>query len=128
MSPKELADIADKWAATRSHRIAMEKEAALVHADEAKLKSMLLAEMHAQDITSIGGHVVSVTLKKAEVPIVENWEEFYKHVQETGDFDLMFRRVNNKAVKERWANTTQVPGVTSITVCDLSYSQVKGSK
>jgi hypothetical protein len=56
-------------------------------------------------------------------PVVSDWAAFYAHVQNTGDFDLMHRRVADAAVAERWENKQEVPGVGRFPVETITVSQ-----
>ena len=58
-------------------------------------------------------------------PAIDNWPELYKHIQKTGEFELLQRRLNTGSVKERWEIGKKVPGVTSIPVESLSDTKAK---
>lgn len=123
-----LAEIADEYWQTYTERLAADKEAAALKSKEARLNSVLLAQMRMQGLTSIGGKSVRLAINNEPdyVPIVEDWEAFYAHILETKDFSFLEKRIGKAAVKEHWANDETVPGTGKVPVYKLSKSQVKG--
>ena len=59
-----------------------------------------------------------------QVPKVKDWDEFYKYVKKTGSFDLMQKRLTDAAIKERWENGKEVPGVEHFNVVSVSINKV----
>jgi len=124
MSPKQLGELGDKYWTTRELRLAADKEAARLKAEESSLFAKLIAEMQEQSLTTIGGQLASLTLQIHDEPVVTNWEEFYSHIIQQNDMSLMQRRLSTAAIKERWLNGVQVPGVGTYPVYKLSKSKL----
>jgi hypothetical protein len=66
-----------------------------------------------------------VTFKEVAKPAVTDWAELYQHIAETGNFDLLQRRVGEAAVKLRWEDGEAVPGIVSYPVEKLTLTKVK---
>jgi len=60
-----------------------------------------------------------IYLKRDEVANVNDWDALYKYIARTKSYDLLQRRVSITAVRERWADKKQVPGVESFTRVSL---------
>lgn len=120
MTPEEFADLADGYFALRQHRLRLQKEVDAVEEDEKKLKQQILDTFRDTQSTAIGGKLVEISVVEKVEPTVEDYDALYKHVQATGEFDLLYRRVNAAAVKERWQLHEKVPGVVGFPVQSLS--------
>jgi hypothetical protein len=125
MSPKELAELGDEFWTVLQERLAADRAAALLKTKESKLQAQIVEEMRKENVSAIGGQRVSLTLKKEDVPTAESWEKVWGYIQETGQFDLLEKRLGKLACKERWENGIEIPGVVRFPVYKLSKSEVK---
>lgn len=124
--PKSAAACADMLHTTRLERLRLQRECDNLSELETKLKDFFIATMSKSDTTGIAGKVARVQLGTKSVPTVEDWDAFYAHVKKTGNFELMQRRLNDTAVKERWDNKKQVPGVGRFNAVTVSCTALKG--
>ena len=126
-SATNLAVLADHYWDTRQRRLAADKVAAALKVTENKAEATLVAEMRAQGLTAIGGALVRLALPLEPVyePAVEDWAVLYEHILAHKDFSLLEKRIGRASVKERWAASVIVPGVTRFPVYKLSKSEVK---
>jgi hypothetical protein len=69
-----------------------------------------------------------VQVTDTPIPQVADWEKFYAHIKKTGNFELLNRAVNRAAVKERWEQKRQVPGVTAFHAKTVSCTKLGGKK
>lgn len=122
---KAIANLADTWFKLRADRLAKDKEAAALKKDENAAKEALIKSLLAQKATGIGGSTVNVSLKTKKKPIVNDWPVLHAYIRETGEFDLLQKRIGEGAVAERWEEGIEIPGVVSFDVDDISYSAVK---
>ena len=74
------------------------------------LDVILIEKMDAQGLTRTANDMSSVTVKEDSVPEVVDWDVFYEHIQETGEFSLLHRRVSSAAWNES-VKIKDVPGV-----------------
>ena len=74
------------------------------------LDATLIEKMDAQGLTRTANDMSSVTVKEDSVPEVVDWDVFYEHIQETGEFSLLHRRVSSAAWNES-VKIKDVPGV-----------------
>jgi len=75
--------------------------------------------------TGVAGKLGRVQIVNKDIPIVEDWDKFYAHVAKTKSFDLLQRRLSEKAVKERWEANKVVPGTGHFNVKKVSLTKVK---
>lgn len=122
--PKTLAACADMLYETREKRLEIMRKVKELEEAEAKLKQHLINKLPEQDSSGISGKSCRVTLVNKEVPYAKDWKEIYEHIQTTGHFDLLGRRLNNNAVQDRWDNGDKVPGVETYTTTTVSINKV----
>lgn len=129
MTATELAALADHFWSTREKRLAADKAAKDLKDEEARAEATLIKEMREQQLTAIGGKLVRLAIPTVPeyVPAVKDWDAFYKHILQSGDFSLLHKRIGAQACKERWDAGEEVPGVEKFPVYKLSKSEVKGS-
>jgi len=120
----ELAELVDQYITTRAQRLLAAKEVEKQEASEHTLKAQLIQAMKDAKASSIGGKIGSVRLKIDNEPTVGNWDKYYAHIRATGEFELLYRRINPKSIKERKDLGVDVPGIDWIPVEKLSISQV----
>lgn len=121
--PETLGGCADLLYATRQKRLAMQKELDAVADLERELREHIINTMPKSD-TGAAGRVARVSVVTKEVPTVGNWEKFYEHIYQTRSFDLLQRRVSDAAVKERWENNEQIPGVEVFNSVNVSLNKL----
>lgn len=121
----ELAEKADTWHEMRLRRLAMQREVDAIELTEKQLQQQLMEQMQALGLSAIGGKLVALTVETVYEPTVEDWPAFYSRIQETGEFDMLYRRINTAAIKARWEQGALVPGVAKFPVQKLRAKGVK---
>lgn len=125
LTATELAVVADAFWNTQVARLVNDKVSAALKAKEVACSDCIIAQALAQKITAIGGDDVVLKLEGPEdQPTVKDWEKFYAYVLKTKDFSLLERRPGKAAIKERWEDNVQVPGVDKFPVYKLSKRKV----
>jgi hypothetical protein len=126
LTATELAQLADHYWLTRAKRLDADKVAKDLKDEESRTEATLIKEMREQQLTAIGGKLVRLAIPTVPeyVPAVKDWDTFYKHILQTGDFSLLHKRVGTQACKERWDAGDDVPGVERYAVYKLSKSGV----
>lgn len=125
MTPKEMGALADAYWDKYHDRLAADKVAAKLKAEESSLSAQLTENMRIEEITTIGGQKVKLELKKELVPTVDDWDKVRKFIIETDGWDLIEKRIGKLACKSRWEADVQVPGVQKFPVYKLSKSEVR---
>lgn len=122
MTPKDLGNLADQYWHAYNKRLNAERAAKELKGIESKLYAQLVTELRSQELTSIGGHDVRLTLTTTTEPVVKDWQQVYAYMTENQDFSLMQKRLAASAIKERWDAGEQIPGVETFVVHKLSKS------
>lgn len=82
---------------------------------------LLLKKMDDEGLSRTANSLASVSINEDIVPDVTNWDALYEHVQETGDFSLIQRRVSSTAYRELLKLGEQVPGLESRTIRRINF-------
>lgn len=121
--PKTLAACADLLFTKRAERLAADKAAEALKAHETFLTNYIIDNLPKSQAEGIVGKLCSVTITRKIKPTVEDWDIFYKYVKRTGAFELLQRRLGEKAVQERWDAGKVIPGVGSFPHLGLSITK-----
>lgn len=125
MDQAELGILADKYNSQRRERLGLKKEVDRLEKIEQELKQQLIDALKASNTTAVGGKTAIVKLVVKDEPTVANWDAFYEHIRDTGEFELLYRRANPAPIKERKDVGVDVPGIDWFPVETLSLSQIK---
>lgn len=122
--PKSMGACADLLFTLREKRLAADKAAAALKADETALIKHIIDNLDKESSGAIGKHhkVRVVTKKK---PQIKNFEELTKWVKKTGRFDVFQRRLSDQAIMDTLANpkVKSVPGVEMFNAVTVSLTK-----
>ena len=76
--------------------------------------------------TGVQGVLSRVQVNVKSIPVVNDWPAFYAHVKKKGEFDLLNKALNAAAVRERWEQNKQVPGVGPFIKKSVSCTKIGG--
>lgn len=121
----DAAALADAFKAAEADRLAADKVAESLKVIEVSLKTALISALRTLQVDGVQGKQFAVSLKQVDEPTVGDWDAFYKYILKTKDFSLLERRPGKGAIKERWEDGKQVPGINKFPVDKLSFTKVK---
>jgi hypothetical protein len=121
--PKTMGACADALFTIRNNRLAAQKQVDAMQAEENELKEYIINTLPVSD-TGAAGKLARVTVSTKTIPQVKDWEAFWKGFDKKKDIDLLQRRLNDEAVKERWDNGKKVPGVETFQTKKVSINKV----
>lgn len=122
--PKKIGEAVDLYYTTRLARLAAEKVAADIDADEKLLREHLINTIPKSAASGIAGRLARATIVPKIVPTVEDWDAFHKYVIKTKDFSLLQKRLGEAAIRERWDAGKKVPGVIAFNAVTVSLNKV----
>lgn len=124
MELEELALLTDRYVEVRQDRLDADRVAAGLKEAEQELKRALIGTLIESGVGMVGGTRKKVTLHTKEKPQVADWEKVYEYMQKYDAPDLLQRRLNAGAVKLRFDEGDEIPGIEYIEVNDLSVSKL----
>lgn len=122
--PVGIGPKADEYMAVREHRLAMEKAARSVKDRETELHNSIMDALAESTETGGFGQLYRVNRVEKDVTNVKDWDAFWAYVQKTGNFNLMQKRLNDKAAREMFEDGQEVPGVEQGKIETLSFGKI----
>jgi hypothetical protein len=52
-----------------------------------------------------------LTIEPTDEPVVGDWGALYAYIKTTGAWELLHKRISQTAIRERWQEGTDVPGI-----------------
>jgi len=118
----QLADyltLVDQYAHMKAERLAMQRVVNKLEKEEEKLKEQLLALQNPEVVDT---PYVVAQFYEEDKPEVFDWDQLYTHIWENKEFDLLEKRVGRAAMKDRWKEGEDVPGVRHLKVKNVKLT------
>jgi hypothetical protein len=122
--PEGLGAMADEYSEVRNERLRIEKEAAGVKARESELYNIIMSVLDESTDTGASGQTYRVQRIEKERQNVKDWPAFWSYIQQHGAFELLQKRLNDKAVREMVEGGEALPGIEAEMVATLSFTKV----
>ena len=122
--PKALGACADRLFTVRQLRLKLQKDVDAVAEEERALKEHLINTLPKSEASGVAGKLCRVAVVDKEVPRIGDWSKFYEFVKESGQFDLLQRRLSDTAIAARWEEGEEVPGVERFHVPVVSINKL----
>lgn len=122
--PPTMGRVADLYAATRNLRLLMEKEVEPIKAREAQLREYIINNLSKSDDTGAAGLHYRAQIVMKDIPRAENWDLVHGYIRKHGRFDLVQRRLSDKAVKDMLDAGETIPGIAVAHVPDVSIQKI----
>lgn len=122
---KTLAARADFLYELDKVRLAEQKKVDVIDKFQSKLEAWFIEQIPMNEATGISGKVGCVAVRSKEIATVEDWTKFYAYIKKNNAFELLGKRVNDKAVKERWEQKKAIPGITKFVRKVISLTKAK---
>lgn len=121
----ELQQKIDQVYIAREARLAMQKTIDKAYEEEQRLLEEIKIELMDSNTEFLQTDVARVSLKHTMEPEVVNWHEFQDYIKRTGQLDLLQKRPMVSAIKARWEEALDVPGVTRIEGVKITVGAAK---
>ena len=122
--PASVGLCADLYSEVRELRLAMQKIVDEVKARETEIKDYIINELPKSQNTGAAGKKYRAQIVTKDVPTLKNWDELTLYITHTGRFDLLYKRIAEKPVKDMWEAGESVPGVEKFKVVDVSITKL----
>lgn len=123
--PNSLGAAADHYADVRERRLAKQKETDAVKERETEISKLMLSALQDSPDTGASGKHHRVQLVKKTVQNVTDWAAFHQWIAQNNAFEMLQRRMSDKAVKD-WQdeNGKLPPGVAESEIDTLSFMKI----
>ncbi len=100
--------------AARSKRLSLQREADLLEQEEKALTNALIEYLIKHGADNFYEDDYVATLVTTDEPLVDSWPKLLDYIVENGAVDLLQKRLAVSAVKARWKDNVNLPGVLSV--------------
>jgi predicted metal-binding protein len=125
--PETLGACIDAAYSLREKRLELQRELEVkikaIKKEEDALEEHILQKFDNSEIEGARGNLATAGRKVSNVPVVENWDEFYEYVRENRAFDLLQKRPTTSAFRERWDENQTIPGTKMFTKIELTLNK-----
>lgn len=122
--PKSLGLCADEFHRVKEIRLAMDKIVEGVKARETEIQEHLIANLSKSDDTGVAGLRYRAQVSTKKIPKVADWPSFHAYIAKSGAFDLLQKRLSDKAVMDRIDDGVALPGVETMKVPTISITKI----
>jgi hypothetical protein len=122
--PQAIGLCADLYHDVRELRLAMQKEVDEVAAREKEIKDYIIDNLSKSDDTGAAGKRYRAQIVTKVTPAAADWEKIHQFILENDRFDLLQKRLSDKAVQDMWENGEEVPGVERFNAISVSITKL----
>lgn len=124
--PSKIGDLIDLGWAIKMERMVLENEAAKLKQAENFMKNFLLKSFGKEKIGQSVGTKGKANLHPKSIPQAKDWRKVQAWIKKTGRFDIMQRRLNEKAVNDTFEAKQTIPGIEFFKMTAISFTPLKG--
>lgn len=106
---KEIEALAGEYVRTRNERLKMDQESAKLKVRE----DSILDSLNAAKVQSGTYGKLAIEASSKKVPRCTDWTGFHAYLKETGNLDMLHKRLTETAVMARLDNGEYVPGIVT---------------
>ena len=122
--PKTAGACADRLYELKRLKSEAQKVVDAIDEEFAAIKEHIINTLPKSEASGVAGKTARVSVVVKDVCQVENWDEVWKYIIKNKAYDLMQRRVADAAVKARWEDGKQVPGVVKFNAVTISLNKL----
>ena len=123
MELKEFTVLIDNYGEIRDKRLAADKIAANLKEQEVMFEQSIITELLKNESMGAAGSHYRVTLKKDTKPTTTDWTQVFEYIKLNDAFDIVQRRLTEGAVKARWEEGIEIPGVSKFQTTKLTVAR-----
>jgi|TARA_R100001530_G_scaffold63800_1_gene45862 hypothetical protein len=86
-----------------------------------ELEAKIVSTLKQQGIDRVGNDGCTVSIKEEIVPTVQDWDEVYKYLIQTKQFELIQKRMSATAFRELLQMGMNVPGVKATELTRVNF-------
>jgi chromosome segregation ATPase len=115
-----IKDLIDEYVKVKAHREQLTDDVRKANNKLGELEKDIMDLMSKAGITQAASDKASLSMKLKQHPAINDWKAFYGYVAETGQFELLHKRLSSTAFRERWDAGEAIPGTSISEVWELS--------
>ena len=122
--PATLGACIDLAYTVQQQYLAKKAEADAVAAKVKEIEEHIIDTFPKTGLQGGKGAVASATITTTVEPTAKDWDAIFGYVKKKGAFDLMYRRINGKAWRDRIEAGEKIPGIEEFNRIKLSIRKI----
>lgn len=120
-----LGSLANQRYVLRERRLKLQEQIKELKEREEELEGRIFHALREAGVTSARGSKATVSIKREEVPTIEDFDAFFAYAKRKGNSDLLPKRVSTTAWRARMQEGKTVPGVKGFTRVSLQVTKTR---
>lgn len=121
MTEKTLNDLLNELAEEKEKLKGIQNLEKAYKSKISELEGHIIYQLETQGVDRTGNDVCTVSIKKETVPTVEDWDAVHQHIIDTGQFELLQKRMSATAYRELQQLGQNVPGVKATELTRINF-------
>lgn len=122
MSDADILALINQYENARDSRLVLDRQSATLKKEEEKFKTQLIEKLRARGGALETEHL-RAAVEREDKPTCEDWGKLHAYIQEEQAWDLLQKRLTETAVKLRWDDNIDIPGVVKFPTYKLSITK-----
>lgn len=122
--PKSIGACADRLYQCQNERYELQKLVDNLKEEETALKDHIINTLPKSEASGVSGKLARVSVYTKPVPQAKDWSKIYAYIKKTGSFDLLQRRLAEKAISDRFEAGKKIPGVEIFNAVAVSINKL----
>lgn len=122
--PKSIGLCADLYSEVRALRLAMDKEVEKVKARESEIREHIISNLSKSADTGAAGLKYRAQIVTKVVPRLADWSAFTGYILANDRFDLIQKRLGEKAVMDMLEDGKAIPGIEKMNIPEVSITKI----
>lgn len=127
MSEADIGTTIDALYAMRERRLGIERQVKEIKEAEVTLRGKIFEMLASMGLTKASGAVATAGIKVSNIPLVEDWDALWDYIRQTGEVDLVQKRISVTAWRARFDDGVNIPGVSKVEDVDISLTKASRS-
>lgn len=125
--PKTVGQCIDSMYAMREQRLNLQKQVELMKKEEAAIEAHILNQFSKAEIRGAKGTTATGSVTAKTVYSIADWPTFIGWVAKHKAWDILYKQAGQTALRERFDNGQEVPGIEAFEKIGLSLTKAGGA-
>lgn len=121
--PKTLGGCADRLLSLRGEKAVLARKIDALEDERKAIEAHLIDTLPMSDAEGVTGRQAKVVIQTKSVGAVKDWTKLYAYISRHKAFELLQKRLSDRAVKDRWDDGKSIPGVEPFNIKKVSVTK-----
>lgn len=118
-----IGEVIDNLYAVRAERLVLGKKVDDMKRAEAQLRGIIISRLKTAELDGAKGKMATASITTDKQARITDWPAFWEYCIEHDANDLVQKRPATLAIKARWEDGIEIPGIEPVELEDLSLTK-----